>query len=116
MRVFLCILLSFISQFAYSSLDINVYSDDQICMFAKDPPLRAQIIFEIEARDIICNKGVAFKRSETLISMGSQRFLMLKRWNKMLSGKSPVYSTRSGTNLKIDTFGGEKSITVDRVF
>ena len=116
MRVFLFLSLSFISQFAYSSLDVNDYSDDQICMFAKDPPLSAKVIFEIEARDIICNEGIAYKRSETLNSMGSQRFLRLKRWNKMLRGKSPVYSTKSGTNLKIDTFGGEKSITVDREF
>ena len=48
--------------------------------------------------------------------MGSQRFLRLKKWNKMLREKSPVYLIRSGTNLKIDTFGGEKSITVDRAF
>ena len=34
----------------------------------------------------------------------------------MLRGKGPVYSTRSGTNLKIDTFGDEKSITIDRAF
>jgi len=85
-------------------------------MFAKDPPLSAKVIFEIEARDIICNEGIAYKRSETLNSMGSQRFLRLKRWNKMLRGKRPIYSTSFGANIKIDTFGGEKSITIDKVF
>jgi hypothetical protein len=114
--ILLFISLSFISTCVISSLDISDFSDDQICIFAKDPPLSAQVIFEIEAREIICDEGAAFKRSEVTISKESERFLRLKRWNKMLIGKRPVYSTRSGTNIKIDTFGDEKSITIDKKF
>jgi hypothetical protein len=116
MRIFLLILISLISNFVFASLDVSNFSDDQICIFAKDPPLPVKITFEMEARDIICNEGAAIKRSETSISQESERFLRLKRWNKMLRGKRPIYSTRSGTNIKIDTFGAEKSITVDRLF
>ena len=116
MKIILFISLSFIGTCVIASLDVRDFSDDQICLFAKDPPLPAKIIFEIEARDIICNEGVAFKRSELSISKESERFIRLKRWNKMLMGKRPVYSTRSGTNIKINTFGNEKSITVDKVF
>ena len=114
--ILLFISLSFISTCVLSSLDISDFSDDQICIFAQDPPLSAQVIFEIEAREIICDEGVAFKRSEVSISKESERFMRLKRWNKMLMGKRPIYSTRSGTNIKIVTFGNEKSITVDKVF
>ena len=114
--ILLFISLSFISTCVLSSLDISDFSDDQICIFAKDPPLSAQVIFEIEAREIICDEGAAFKRSEVTISKESERFLRLKWWNKMLIGKRPVYSTRSGTNIKIDTFGDEKSITIDKKF
>jgi len=114
--ILLFISLSFISTCVLSSLDISDFSDDQICIFAQDPPLPAQVIFEIEAREIICDEGVAFKRSEVSISKESERFMRLKRWNKMLMGKRPIYSTRAGTNIKIDTFGEEKSITVDRTF
>jgi len=114
--ILLFISLSFISTCVISSLDISDFSDDQICIFAKDPPLSAQVIFEIEAREIICDEGAAFKRSEVTISKESERFLRLKWWNKMLIGKRPVYSTRSGTNIKIDTFGDEKSITIDKKF
>jgi hypothetical protein len=114
--ILLFISLSFISTCVISSLDISDFSDDQICIFAKDPPLSAQVIFEIEAREIICDEGAAFKRSEVTISKESERFLRLKRWNKMLMGKRPIYSTRSGTNIKINTFGDEKSITVGREF
>ena len=116
MKIFLCISLSFISTCVIASLEVSDFSDDQICIFAKDPPLPAKIIFEIEAREIICDDGVAFKRSEVSISKENERFLRLKRWNKMLIGKRPIYSTRSGTNIKINTFGNEKSITVDRAF
>ena len=115
-KLLLLMALSFISTCVSASLDFSDFSDDQICIFAKDPPLPAQVIFEIEAREIICDEGVAFKRSEVSISKESERFLRLKRWNKMLMGKRPIYSTRSGTNIKIDTFGNEKSITVDRAF
>ena len=116
MRIFLFISLALISQFVFASLDVSNFSDDQICIFAKDTPLPVKVIFEIEARDIICDEGVAFKKSEVLISKESERILRLKRWNKMLMGKRPLYSTRSGTNIKIDTFGKEKSITVDKAF
>jgi len=116
MRIFLFISLALISQFVFASLEVSDFSDDQICIFAKDPPLPVKVIFEIEARGIICDEGVAFKKSEVSISKKSERFLKLKRWNKMLMGKRPIYSTRSGTNIKISTFGDEKSITVDREF
>ena len=108
--------LVLISQFVFASLDVSDFSDDQICIFAKDPPLPAKIIFEIEARDISCDEGIAFKRSELSISKESERFIRLKRWNKMLMGKRPIYSTRSGANIKINSFGDEKSITVDKAF
>ena len=116
MRLFLFISLALISQFVFASLDVSDFSDDQICIFAKDPPLSAQVIFELKARDIICDEGISFKKSEVSISKESERFLRLKRWNKMLMGKRPIYSTRSGTNIKINTFGDEKSITVDKKF
>ena len=116
MRIFLFISLALISQFVFASLDVSDFSDDQICIFAKDPPLPVKVTFEIEARGIICDEGVAFKKSEISISKESERFLRLKRWNKMFMGKRPLYSTRSGTNIKIDTFGNEKSITVDKKF
>ena len=62
------------------------------------------------------NLSGSTNESEISINKVSARALKFKRWNKMLRGKGPVYSTRSGTNLKIDTFGDEKSITIDRAF
>ena len=116
MKIFLFISLSIFIESAVASLDVSEFSDAQICIFANDPPFPAQVTFEIEAREIICDWGVAIKVSETLVSKESERFLRIKRWNKMLRGKRPIYSTRSGTNIKINAFGGEKSISVNKAF
>ena len=116
MKFFSFVFLLLIAQSTFASLEVSGFNDDQICMFAKDPPLSAQITYEINAREIECNDGVATKKNESLISKDSPRLNKLKRWSKMLRGKGPIYSTRSGANLKIDTFGDEKSITIDKSF
>ena len=116
MKIFIFISLSIILKCSVASLDISQFSDDQICDLVNDPPLSAQLTFEIESRKIICNKGVVIQRDGILISKDSGRFLKLKRWNKMFRGKRPLYSTRTGTNLRIDTFGGDKSISIDKNF
>ena len=116
MKFFSFVFLLLISQSTLASLDVTGFNDDQICMFAKDPPLPAQITYEINAREIECDDGVATKMSDSLISKDSPRLNKLKRWNKILRGKGSIYSTRSGANLKIDTFGDEKTITIDKSF
>ena len=103
-------------KFPLASLDFSNFNDEQICMFAKDPPLPVQVIFEIEARKISCNEGNVISQSDILTKKASARALQFKRWNKMLRGKGPIYTTRSGTNLKIDTIGDKKSITIDKSF
>lgn len=116
MKIFLFISLITALKVSIASLEVADYSDDQICLIAKDPPLLEQVTFEINARKIICNEGIAIREPEVSKNKASARGLKFKRWNKMLRGKGPVYTTRSGTNLKIDTFGDEKSVTIDRTF
>jgi len=116
MKFFSFLFLLLTAQSIFASLDVAGFNDDQICMFAKDPPLPAQITYEINVREIECDDGVATKISDSVISKDSPRLNKLKRWNKMLRGKGSIYSTRSGANLKIDTIGDEKSITIDKSF
>ena len=115
-KLLLIVFLSFAVKGTFASLDLIELSDDQICTLAIDPPLPAKVISEIRVRDIICNKGVAFKKSDISISIDSERFIRLKKWNRMLRGKRAIYSSRSGARLKINTIGAEKSITFDKVF
>ena len=116
MKIFLSFSLAITLKTAAASLEVSSFSHDQICMMAKDPPLSAQVTYEINKRKISCNNGIVVNESEISINKATTKTLRFKRWNKMLRGKGPVYSTRSGTNLKIDTFGDEKSITIDRAF
>ncbi len=116
MKIFLFLSLVIALKTAVASLEVSSFSHDQICMMAKDPPLSAQVTYEINKRKISCNYGIVVNGLEISINKNSARALKFKKWNKALRGKGPVYSTRSGTNLKIDTFGDEKSITIDRPF
>ena len=116
MKILLFISLLLIIKFPLALLDFSNFNDEQICMFAKDPPISAEVILEINERGITCNDGIVIIKSDMSTNKSSVISLRFKRWNKALRGKGPVYSTSSGTNLKIDTFGDEKSITIDRAF
>ena len=116
MKIALFISLTLTLKIAYASLEVSGFSDNQLCMFAKDPPISEDVLSQINERAIICEDGIAINESEILINKESARAIKLKMWNRMLRGNGPVYSTSSGTNLKIDTFGDEKSITIDRAF
>ena len=116
MKAVLFISLTLTLKIAFASLEVTGFSDNQLCMFAKDPPISEVVLSQINERAIICEDGIAINESEILINKESARAIKLKRWNRMLRGKGPVFSTNSGTNLKIDTFGDEKSITIDRAF
>ena len=116
MKILLFISLSLIIKFPLALLNFSNFNDEQICMFAKDPPLTVQLTLEIEIRKITCYEGNVISQSDILTKKASARALQFKRWNKMLRGKGPIYTTRSGTNLKIDTIGDKKSITIDKSF
>ena len=116
MKVFLFISLSIVFKIVLASLEFSGFSDNQVCMFTKDPPISEAVILEINERGIACNDGIVNIKSYISTKKSSVISLRFKRWNKALRGKGPVYSTNSGTNLKIDTFGDEKSIIIDRAF
>ena len=40
----------------------------------------------------------------------------LKSWNKMLRGKKPIYTTKSGAQILVDPIGNEKSIKLFNTF
>ena len=116
MKVILFISLAITFNIAIASLEFSEFSNDQICMFTKDPPISEEVNLEINERGITCNDGIVIIKSDMSTNKSSVISLRFKRWNKALRGKGPVYSTSSGINLKIDTFGDEKSITIDRAF
>ena len=116
MKAVLFISLTLTLKIAYASLELSGFSDNQLCMFTENPPISEEVLFEINERGIACNDGVASIKSDIFTNKSSTLSLRFKKWSKAIRGKGPFYSTSSGTNLKIDTFGDEKSITIDRAF
>ena len=116
MKVVLFISLSITLKIAVAALELSGLSNDQICMFTKDPPISAEVTLEINERGITCNDGTMIIKSELPTNKSPALSLRFKRWNKALRGKGPFYSTSSGTNFKIDALSDEKSITIDRAF
>ena len=79
MKIFSFVFLILIAQSSIAFLDVSGFNDDQICVFAKDSPIPAQITYEINARDIECHDGVVIYASKALTSKGSVRLIRLKR-------------------------------------
>jgi len=51
------------------------------------------------------------------LSGGEESILdKLKLWNKILRGKKPIYTTNSGTQIKVNPIGDEKSINFIKPF
>ena len=51
-----------------------------------------------------------------LLSGGESILDKLKLWNKILRGKKPIYTTNSGTQIKVKPIGDEKSINLIKPF
>ena len=51
-----------------------------------------------------------------LLSGGESILDKLKLWNKILRGKKPIYTTNSGTQIKVNPIGDEKSINLINPF
>ena len=51
-----------------------------------------------------------------LVGDGESILDKLKLWNKILRGKKPIYTTNSGTQIKVNPIGDEKSINFIKPF
>ena len=51
-----------------------------------------------------------------LVGGGESILDKLKLWNKILRGKKPIYTTNSGTQIKVNPIGDEKSINLIKSF
>ena len=45
-----------------------------------------------------------------IVSSGESTLDKLKRWNRIIRGKKPIYTTRGGTQFNVNPIGDEKSI------
>ena len=50
------------------------------------------------------------------VSRGKAIFDSLKSWSKILRGKKPIYISTAGSQISVDSIGGEKSIKLFKRF
>ena len=51
-----------------------------------------------------------------IVSSGESTLDKLKRWNKIIRGKKPIYTTKRGTQFNVNPIGDEKSIKLFKPF
>ena len=86
---------------------LDYWTDNQLCAWMDNPPLPDNIALEIYTRSISCEGSIAIKKTNSTISNNS-----ILNLNKILSGKEAIYTFKRGTEIKVDSIGGDKSIQI----
>ena len=95
---------------------LDDWTDDQLCGWMDNPSPPTHIVAEVNIKGLDCDGGVAIKTIKVPIVKSSILVSKLKSWNQILRGKKPIYTTKSGTQIKVETLDNEKSITLNRFF
>ena len=59
---------------------------------------------------------IILDNSPEIVSSGESTLDKLKRWNKIIRGKKPIYTTKGGTQFNVNPIGDEKSIKLFKLF
>ena len=59
---------------------------------------------------------VILDNSPEIVSSGESTLDKLKRWNKIIRGKKPIYTTKGGTQFNVNPIGDEKTIKLFKPF
>ena len=95
---------------------LDDWTDDQLCGWMDNPPPPAHIVAEVNMKGLYCDGGIAIKTVKAPIVKSSVLVSKLKSWTKMLRGKKPIYTTKGGTQIKVEPLNDEKSITLNKLF
>ena len=117
MNKLLLLLLCYISLTSISYAGyLDDWADDQLCGWVDNRIPPSRIVAELNMRGLYCARGVAIKKVKKLSIKDSILASKLKLWNKIIRGKRPIYTTKTGANIKVDPFGDEKSIKLNKPF
>ena len=122
-KFFLLLLLSLsLTSISYGNY-LDDLTDNQLCGWVDNSSPPDHIAAEAKKRGISCEGGSAIKTDKMSITNGlilESRFTRwkgkLKRWNKIIRGKQPIYKTNSGTAIKVSPLGNEQSIIINKSF
>jgi len=59
---------------------------------------------------------IVLDNNPEIVSSGKSTLDKLKRWNKIIRGKKPIYTTKGGTQFNVNPIGDEKSIKLFKLF
>ena len=59
---------------------------------------------------------IVLDNNPEIVSSGKSTLDKLKRWNKIIRGKKPIYTTKGGTQFNVNPIGEEKSIKLFKPF
>ena len=59
---------------------------------------------------------IVLDNNPEIVSSGESTLDKLKRWNKIIRGKKPIYTTKGGTQFNVNPIGDEKSIKLFKLF
>ena len=115
-KLFLLLLCSLgLTSISYAGY-LDDWTDDQLCGWIDNPSPPAHIVAEVNMKGLYCDDGVAIKTVKAPIVKSSVLVSKLKSWTKMLRGKKPIYTTKGGTQIKVESLNDEKSITLNKLF
>ena len=85
--------------------------DHQLCVWVDNPSPPDYMVDEAKKRGLSCGGD-----DSELVGSGESILDKLKLWNKILRGKKPIYTTNSGTQIKVNPIGDEKFIKLFKPF
>ena len=59
---------------------------------------------------------IVLDNNPEIVSSGESTLDKLKRWNKIIRGKKPIYTTKGGTQFNVNPIGDEKTIKLFKPF
>ena len=113
-KLFLILCLSISLKTISSSVYLDDLTDDQICGWVNNPSPHTRIVADVNIKSLYCD-GV-IKIDKALIINSSILVNKLKSLSQILRGKKPIYRTKGGTQIKIETLDDEKSIIFNKLF
>jgi len=115
-KLLLLLLLSISLKTISSSVYLDEWNDDQSCRTLNNQSPHTRIVDEVNIKSRFCDDSDFNKIDKVPIINRSTLVNKLKSLNQILRGKKPIFSTNSGTQIKIEPLDDEKSIIFNKLF
>tara|TARA_B100000795_G_scaffold249958_1_gene217818 strand:- start:213 stop:566 length:354 start_codon:yes stop_codon:yes gene_type:complete len=115
-KLFLILCLSISLKTISSSVYLDDLTDDQICGWVNNPSPHTRIVADVNIKSLYCDSNGVIKIDKAPIINSTILVNKLKSLNQILRGKKPIYRTKGGTQIKIETLDDEKSIIFNKLF